>query len=101
MAMDCPVDILHLSDERYTAGNAHDQALWAKQDVWDLNDSNWQSEKAWTGVTIFPSLKKPDKPVMILRKFFTWTFNSVFPVKSFSIKTIWTSGRNRQNSLPW
>jgi len=53
MAMDCPVNILHLSDERYTAGNAHDQALWAKQDVWDLNDSNWQSEKAWTGVTIF------------------------------------------------
>ena len=53
MTSKCPVDILHLSDERYTAGNAPGQALWSKQDVRDLDESNWQTDMNWTGVTIF------------------------------------------------
>jgi hypothetical protein len=83
MTMDCPVDILHLSDERYTAGNAHDQALWAKQDVWDLNDSNWQSETAWTGVTIFSIVEEAGQPCDAVDEVFYLDIQQCFSCEIF------------------
>lgn len=39
---DCPVDILCVSGERFSTGNASQQDLWSHQDTWDKNDSTWQ-----------------------------------------------------------
>jgi hypothetical protein len=39
---DCPVDILCVSGERFSTGNANQQDLWSHQDTWNKNDSTWQ-----------------------------------------------------------
>ena len=50
---DCPVNILCVSGERFSTGNAVQQPMWMHHDTWGENESHWKTEQPWTGVTIF------------------------------------------------
>jgi hypothetical protein len=50
---DCPVNILFVSGDRFSAGNAPNQNLWSHRDRWGDEESHWEMSQPWTGMTIF------------------------------------------------
>eukprot|EP00435_Cladocopium_sp_Y103_P017306 s4178_g4.t1 len=60
---DCPISILHVSGERFSAGNAPTQNMWSHKDRWGEKESDWQSSQPWTGVTIFQVVCEESFPI--------------------------------------
>ena len=50
---DCPVDILSVSGERMSTGNAASHGMWYHHDTWGEENSTWQTQQPWTGVPMF------------------------------------------------
>eukprot|EP00435_Cladocopium_sp_Y103_P057366 s1032_g19.t1 len=67
---DCPVDILSVCEQRFTTGNSVGQEMWSFEDSWGQENSSWQWNQLWTGVTIFHVLHETsdtmDEPMDIL-----------------------------------
>ena len=50
---DCPIDLLTIGDERTTMGNYPQQEIWNHHDQWGNDQSSWNTDQPWTGITVF------------------------------------------------